>query len=252
MAGTLGSKFLRLAGWLGYLGLLALLFVLSAYTSFGLFVRSGVTPTPDLVGLSREQALDELTDRGLQWKDGEVAGRYSEGVPEGYVVEQRPEAGALIKRGKEVRVVISLGQERLTVPDLRGQLVPGAEVALRAAGLRLGRTLSIFRPGSPPGTIVDQSPWPATPISRDSPVDLFLAMQASANAYVMPDLVYRRLEPVKSFFEARGFHLKNVSYEPYDGVREGVILRQSPQAGFPVSQGDAITLVVASGAAGQP
>jgi eukaryotic-like serine/threonine-protein kinase len=224
---------------------LLVLFVVSSYTAFSLFVRSGVTRAPDLLGLSREEAEVRLSDNGLSWGDPGVPGRYSEAVPEGLVAEQQPAPGSLIKRGKEVKVLLSLGAERLVVPELRGQALQAAEVALGAAGLTVGRSLAVYSPGSQAGTVVEQSPPPNQAVARNTPVDVLLALEGRGQTYVMPDLVYRRFEPVRNFFEQRGFRLRNVRFEPYDGVAEGVILRQSPPAGDPVSPTDTIALVVA-------
>ncbi len=239
----------RWARWLlslAYLGALGLVFVLSAYFAFSLFVRSGVTRAPELAGLTREEAEDLLADRGLTWGPSAVPGRASEEVPEGHVLEQRPAAGSLVKRGKPIEVILSLGPERLIVPELGGQALQAAEVALAAAGLRVGRTFSVYRGGVAAGTIVEQSPAAGQAAARDAPVDVFLAMERRGEAFVMPDLVYRRFESVRTFFEGRGFRLRDVRFEPYDGVAEGVILRQAPQAGHPVSRRDPISVVVSS------
>jgi beta-lactam-binding protein with PASTA domain len=77
-------------------------------------------------------------------------------------------------------------------------------------------------------------------------VDLMVALDTAGAAYVMPDLVYRRYEPIRSAFETRGFRFGNVAFEPYEGVAEGTILRQQPLPGHPLRRTDAISLVVAS------
>jgi hypothetical protein len=62
----------------------------------------------------------------------------------------------------------------------------------------------------------------------------------------MPDLVYRHYEEVRRFFDLRGLRLGSVRFEPYEGVASGVILRQFPLPGHPLSGRDAVSLVVAS------
>jgi beta-lactam-binding protein with PASTA domain len=62
----------------------------------------------------------------------------------------------------------------------------------------------------------------------------------------MPDLVYRDYEQVRRFFEARGFKLGSVKFEPYENVPAGVVLRQFPLPGHPLARRDVISLVVAS------
>jgi hypothetical protein len=62
----------------------------------------------------------------------------------------------------------------------------------------------------------------------------------------MPDLVYRRYEPVRRSFERRGFRLGAVKFEPYEGIADGTILRQTPLPGHPLHRLDLISLVVAA------
>lgn len=241
-------KLLKALGLAVYGGALLVAFGVASYLAFSLFVRSGVTRTPDLVGLPQDEALALLAEQALRWDREEVESRYSETIPAGQVAAQRPRAGSLVKQGSGVKLVLSLGPQRLSVPELSGKGLPAAQVALTASGLTLGRTLGIFRPGAEPGTVVGQMPEPEESAAPATPVDLFLAQAGSAEAYLMPDLVYRRYEEVRRFFEQRGFRLGSVRFEPYEGAPEGAILRQFPLAGHPLSRRDAISLVVAAAA----
>lgn len=222
------------------------LFVLASYLAFSLFVRSGVTRTPDVGGLTPEEAAALVSEQGLRLADVAAAGRYSETVPAGKVVEQRPRPGSLVKRGSPVETVLSLGPQRLSVPDLEGLALPSAQVALAAAGLSLGRTVRIYSGHAEPGTVVEQQPPASTTVAKATPVDLLVAHSAGTEVYLMPDLVYRDYEEVRRFFQRRSFRLGSVRFEPYEGAAEGVILRQFPLAGHPVSRRDSISLVVAT------
>lgn len=238
-------KALRAAGFLVYLLVVVLVFGLAAYTSFNLFVRSGATRTPELVGRSVAEARQLLRDQGLELRV-EEDGRYHDRVPVEHVVRQTPSEGALVKRGSTVVVVYSLGPQRVPVPELQGQGLQSAQVLLAAAGLGLGRTVEVFDPATDPGLVVAQSPAAGKTVAPGASVDLLLAREGSAEAFVMPDLVYREYDPVRSYFERRGFRLGSVKYELYEGIRAGVILRQYPLAGHPLGRQDTISLVVAA------
>lgn len=243
------AKALRALGFTVYGGLVVAAFLLTAYVSFGLFVRSGAAPTPDLGGLAREEAQRLLSDYGLELKMAAEAGRFDADVPAGGIVAQHPGPRTLVKRGSAVQVTLSLGPQRLTVPDLAGRSMQAAQVALAADGLALGRVLSVFSPGADAGTVIAQWPAAGEPAAPATPVELLVALAGSTPAYVMPDLVYRDYGEVRRFFEARGFRFGSVKFEPYEGVGDGVILRQFPLAGHPVERGDGISLVVATTAA---
>jgi serine/threonine-protein kinase len=242
------TKALRVLAVLAYAGLVAVLFLLTAYLSFNLFVRSGTTAAPDLAGLSAQEATGLLSDTGLALRVAEDAGRFDAEVPADHVLAQEPGARTLVKRGSTVTVTLSLGPQRLSVPELAGRSLQSAQVSLAASGLALGRVLNVLRQGAEPGTVIGQAPAAGSPEAPATPVDVLVALPGSVPAYVMPDLVARDYERVRSFFEARGFRFGSVKFETYEGAREGMILRQFPLAGHPVAPGDPISLVVATDA----
>lgn len=242
----LAARALRILGYLAYGGLALTLFVVAAYLSFSGFVRSGTTPAPELAGRERQEAAELLADSGLRMRVNEDAGRYHPEIAAGRVVEQHPAARTLVKRGSAVEVILSLGPQQVAVPDLAGQSLQSAQIRLAAAGLSLGRTLNVYRPGADPGAVVDQAPAAGVTVSPGAAVDAVLALAGSGPTYVMPDLVYRDYERVRAYFDARGFRLGSVKYEPYEGVAAGTVLRQFPLAGHPLSRRDAVSLVVAT------
>lgn len=240
------ARFLRRFGWVVYAGFVVAVFVATSYFAFNLFVRSGVTPVPELEGLTLTQAGARLRERALVM-DREVDERYHDEVPAGRVLLQSPSPGALVKRGGRVEVVVSLGPQVVEVPDLGGAALPAAQVTLAAAGLKVGRTVGIYSPVGQPGTVVDQSPKPGERAGSAAVVDLFLSSGDPTGVFVMPDLVYRDYEQVRRFFERRGFRLGSVKFESYEGIGAGVVLRQFPLAGHPLSRREVISLVVARG-----
>ena len=78
-------------------------------------------------------------------------------------------------------------------------------------------------------------------------LDLLVAQESSGTTWVMPDLVYRRYEAVRPALERRGLRFGNITFEPYEGIAEGTILRQSPLPGHPLRRTEAIALSVSTG-----
>jgi serine/threonine-protein kinase len=245
----MGRRPLHVLGRLGMAAVAAVVFLLSAYFAFNLFVRRGVTAVPELVGLSEDEARALAADQGLALRRAEGGTRYDPTLAAGKVVEVRPRAGSLVKRGSAIAIVVSLGNERLPVPDLAGQALQAAQVTLSAQGLALGRTFNAFGAGAP-GAIVAQSPAPGELVARSRLVDVVVALDGSRESYVMPDLIYQRYEPIRAFFERQGFRMGSVKFEPYEGIPNGVVLRQVPLPGHPVGRADLISLVVAGPAPG--
>lgn len=243
---AMGAKMLRFLGLFAYGLLVVAVFGLAAYTSFSLFVRSGITAVPTVVGLTRAEAAAVLADRGLALRGVVEKGRYDDQVPAGRVLRQDPDARTVVKRGSGVELVLSLGPQRIEVPNLEGKAFAAAQATLSGVGLGLGNALAAFKSGEPAGTIMGQDPDPGALVPPATGVNLLLAEPDQGERYIMPDLIYRQYEEVRPFFESQGFRLGNVKFERYEGVGSGVILRQFPLPGHPLARGDAVSLVVAT------
>lgn len=215
-------RLLRAAGLAAWALVLLVVFALSAYLAFNQWIRRGVTTVPELAGLSEEE------------------------VPPGRVIESRPRAGSFVKRGAPIEGVVSLGARRVAVPDLAGKAIPAAQLMLRSEGLEPGTTLGVLAAAGAPGTVVGQDPPSGASAPAGTSVDLLVALETAGATFVMPDLIYRRYEPVRRAFEAAGFRFGAVTFEPYEGISEGTILRQGPLPGHPLRRSDALSLVVAA------
>ncbi len=237
-------KILRSAGLMAYALLVAVVFVICGYLAFSGFVRSGSITVPKVAGLTLVEAENLLREKGLSPKH-DTADRYDPQVPAGRIAGQSPDAGSWVKRGSAVELTASRGPQQIDVPGLAGRALPAAQFTLAAVGLGLGRALAVYGAGNP-GVVLEQDPPAGAAVPPATPVDLLVALPSAGERYVMPDLIYRHYDDVRPAFERQGFRLGSVKFEPYEGVASGVILRQFPLAGHPVSHQDAISLVVAT------
>mgnify|MGYP003477662428 CR=1 FL=1 len=117
-------------------------------------------------------------------------------------------------------------------------------IGIFIAGLLFGVARAVWlrrAPMVPPGPIANTDD-----ASRQVDPPVADALPAPADTFIMPDLVYRRYEPVRRYFEGGGFRLGAVKFEPYEGISDGTILRQNPLPGHPLRRRDVISLVVAA------
>ncbi|MBE3582874.1 MAG: Stk1 family PASTA domain-containing Ser/Thr kinase [Limnochordaceae bacterium] len=130
---------------------------------------------PDVVGYTLRQAQAALQDQGLV--ASEPAYTFSVRIPEGQVVEQSPAASTYLKRGGQVKLVVSQGPPppaQVSVPDLRDSTVDQARTTLESLGLHVGNIWSDFRPDKPDQVVVDQSPAPGSTAQQGQAVDLLV------------------------------------------------------------------------------
>jgi beta-lactam-binding protein with PASTA domain len=60
----------------------------------------------------------------------------------------------------------------------------------------------------------------------------------------MPDLIGVNGERAATLLRNQGFRVAVVASTPYPGVAGGIVLRQSPQAGFQIAPGEPISIEV--------
>ncbi len=96
--------------------------------------REWDTHVPKLAGQSLSAAQAELRQTGYA-VDPNITHVFSETVPAGMVVRTDPGTGARVAQGGSVGLVVSLGKDRIAMPDVRNLTLPDAEAALHARGI---------------------------------------------------------------------------------------------------------------------
>ena len=98
-------------------------------------------PVPDVTGKTKDEANALLSSAGLQ---GAVSGEeFSDTVPAGSVISAAP-ASDPIGPGGTVNMVVSKGQDLVTVPDVKGQSMRDGIAALAAAGFQVSYNTNYF------------------------------------------------------------------------------------------------------------
>lgn len=223
--------------------LLLVVFGASTYFWFTFFVKGRSLPTPDLIGRSVAEARRITGDLGVELQVDESHRRNSDRVPLGHIVWQNRTAGAtsFIKRGSAIRVELSAGPLVLRVPDLAGQSAGTGMLRLGQQNLRRAELAYVEADAR---GILAADPPAGTVVGPQAGVSLLVAVPPPASRYVMPDLIDQRLDVVRPALEARGLTVSTVKYEAYPGIANGIIIRQYPLRGSPVSSRDPISVVV--------
>lgn len=136
---------------------------------------------------------------------------YSATVPEGRVVSQTPAAGSVVRRGWSLSLAVSLGPQRVTIPQVVGQSARAAGITLEQRGLDIALS-EINVPGASPGQVLAQDP-PSNAIDVAVPkVNLIVAAQEpEPEGYVMPSFVGRPLGSASVVIQDAGFTLGKVT-----------------------------------------
>lgn len=225
--------------------LLLIAFGGSTYFWFTFFVRGRSLSTPDLIGKSVTEARAIASDLGVTLRVDSQR-RNSNTVPIDHIVWQNrtPGAARLIKRGSTIRVELSAGPLVLSVPDLDGQTPGTGMLRLGQQNLKLGHLAYVENAKTDKQGVIAADPPKGTIVQAQTPVSLLVGVPPAPTTYVMPDLIDRPLDRIRPALEGRGLTITTVKYEAYPGIGDGIIIRQYPLRGAPVSSRDPITVVV--------
>jgi serine/threonine-protein kinase len=226
-----------------YASILAAVLVVAAWLSFTKFVQGKSLEAPDLTKMSVEEASALAASRGLRLSVDAGRAEFSDEISSHRIRSQAPAPHTEVKTGQTIRVHLSLGPKTIRVPELSGMTERTAALALTRSGLHEGAVSVARETGA---GVVAQGVAAGATAAPDTAVDLLLTRGAPDVAYVMPDLIGRDFEKVRTAFEARGFRIGGVKGQAYEGAASGTILRQFPQAGYPVTLKDTLSFVVAT------
>lgn len=163
--------------------ILAILLVITAgvLLARATFTASLVT-VPDLHGRSADVAAESVHLTGLLF---ETAGQqFSSDVPEGAVISQVPAAGARVRRGSSVGVIVSAGSESVSMPDLVGLSLQDARKRLRALGL--GVTTTDVLSEASAGTVLETYPASGASVRTGTLVRLTVAIGGIPDGSLLP------------------------------------------------------------------
>jgi beta-lactam-binding protein with PASTA domain len=137
-------------------------------------VKLTVSRGPPPVKVPHVSGRDSDTGQAILYAAGfqvTVDERFSEDVPRGDVIRQKPATGQAPK-GSTVTIFVSKGPRTFPLPDVRGQSGDAAEAQLEALGLNV--SISVV-PGSSASTVVGSDPPKGTTIQAGSSVTIFVA-----------------------------------------------------------------------------
>ena len=234
-----------------YAFLMLAIFVGGAWLAFEHSIVGRSVPVPELVGKSLPEAIRVAHDFGLRVDEQASRARNDDRIARNLVLTQQPESGSLAKPAQVIHVVLSLGPRELRSPDLTGLPPRAASMRLARDSLQLG-ALSWYRDPVARIGIVAQDPEPETPLTKNGAIAVLTNRGLPETRYVMPDVVGKDAEQVRTRLERYGFRVGSARFETYEGVAPNTILKQFPPAGSPLSSREVVSVTVSRAADAPP
>ena len=197
---------------------------------------------PDLVNKTQDEA--EQIVKELKLKLVVKSEEYNENVEEGKIISQDPayQENYTIKEHSEISVVISKGTETVEVPDVVGKTREEAEKLLKDAGL-VAEITEENDEKVEAGIVLSQDIEDGETVNKGSTVKLVVSKGSGIVNVEVPSLVGKTEQEARNLLTEAGLKV-NVVNDEDEAKNDGVVLRQSKDAGTEVQEGTTITITV--------
>ncbi len=239
------SLFVLLVYWVVLFVIIFAIVIILSILIIKIYIKNTEVEVPNVIGLTTYEALDKLKSLKLYLKlDKKVFDNYFE---RGYITQQYPLPKTKVKINSVINVMVSMGSEYATVPDVRNKDLISAGVLLRRDRLDLGEVGYYYSNSIQKNNIISQYPLPGEKIVLSRKINALVSLGPEVEYYKMPDLKAKTLEETKLSLNTYGLILGNISRKKNQEVEEGLIFEQSPLAGLKVARGDRINVTISSG-----
>jgi len=229
LTGTLAlSAIALLAGYL-----VVNLVLMPSLTRQGAEVR-----VPEVIGLSEREAERLLATEDLRLS--KISEQWSPDVPRGFITTQDPPAGGVVKRGRRISVIVSLGAQGTSVPVLDGVNARQAEILLEGAGLKMGRTAHAYSDQVGKDLVITTDPPGETTVEQETAIDVLVSLGSVPRSFVIPDLTGHDAASAARGLRDEGFFV--ALREGGAKQKSGLVTAQNPPSGSRVAPRDSVVL----------
>jgi len=211
------------------------------------FVRLGQeSVVPNLTGLTQEEAETILKDKGLGLRV--IGEEYDLKRPGGTIIYQMPDSASKVKKGRKIKVVLSKGGEKATVPQLKGMTYRQAELALANRGLKIGNPVYVSVDSLPRDEVIASFPSSGTVVPLGMEIRVMVNQEQADTLEIVkvPKFKDKNIREVSSEINKLGLKLGKIEYKVKNKLLPGTVLKQIPKEGAEVRKGSIVELEVST------
>ncbi len=235
-------------GFLKGLGVFAALVgvgIASAFAVVALLLRQDEVRVPDLTGQDIVSVIETVRQQGLELKVDSRAPHAT--VPRDTVISQIPAPGSGIKKGRQIKVVVSQGPSERLAPKLVGENFRKADILIRQAGYIAGSVSRIANDSVEREIVIAQNPQAGSPIETGGAIDILVSAGKRQGLLVMPKLIGKRPDEALRIVERLQLQyrvIRRAAGAGTTGENERFVIGQKPGAGYPVSADATVDIVI--------
>ncbi|MEI8214633.1 MAG: Stk1 family PASTA domain-containing Ser/Thr kinase [Actinomycetota bacterium] len=197
---------------------------------------------PSTVGATQSEVTAALTPLGLTSIVTEK--QFSEDIAEGLVIQSIPEAGGRIDQGGAVKLIISKGAERYTLPSVSGLTPEAAAKVLAQFPLSVQPNSEEFSAKVPKGYVIDSNPPAGEKVKRDALI--VVRVSKGIEQIALTSYIGKSSDQALNELQASGFNVVS-TYGFSETQLAGEVISQKPAGGGSADKGAKVTLVISKG-----
>lgn len=236
------KKFLLLTKIIGLAVFYILVFIASVFFTMSILIKGEELKAPDMRGKSLNEAYKIATESGVYLK--RILGNYGKQYKPLTVINQFPAPGVKIKEKSFIQVFVTSEIVEVIMPELVGYSLRESEKILRDNDLRKRYISYMEARDVPVDFVISQSVPPGARVVSDSGIDILVSRGRREQAYIMPDVIGKRLETVENHFAEMGLQISEKVSVSYPGLEPGIVIKQNPTSGFRINSKARITIEV--------
>jgi serine/threonine-protein kinase len=231
----------------GYWLFVLVLFLATVIGGTGWYFGSGPgseVAVPSLISSTPEDAAAQLLELGLVAVPGSV---YSATIPEGRVTGTEPGAGTRLAQDSDVRVIVSLGLQPITLPALAGLNQGDAEATITGLAAVVGSVDPVFNGDADAGVVIAATKESdGADVSAGGEYFEGLPINLVVSLGAIPSVAGESVEDATAILAERGL-LASPGEETYhESVPAGVVIRGTVPDGT-IRSGATVTLTISRG-----
>lgn len=200
---------------------------------------------PALTGLTENEALNKAKANNLIAVVSEY--KTESNVEPGKVLEQDPESSTEVKKGTIIKLVVSKGEEQVSVPNLSNMTIENAKIQLNKLGLEIGEITKENSDNFEAGKIMQQHPDAGTSINKDSKVDVVISLGKKEELVEMVDLIGADISQASNKLKSIGLNIGNIEKKFSNSYDTNQVIWQQYDAGKKLKKDSSIDVIISKG-----
>jgi beta-lactam-binding protein with PASTA domain len=206
-------------------------------STVNLVISSGpqMVTVPNLGGLTQSAAAAAIARAKLTVGTVTATGK---------IISQDPASGSSVVQGSTVNLVISLGPQMVTVPNVEGLSQAAATAAIVSANLTVGSITQQTSNTVVSGNVASQDQPGGSSVAQGSPVNLVIS--SGPEMVAVPSVEGQTQAAATAAITAAKLTVGTVTQQTGSTVATGNVISQDPASGGSVVQGSPVNLVISA------